>query len=59
MRPHKPVELKYIELPSGVLSHVYAIQLKDAKNWLQVYVDTYHGTLLESIFISRSNRPCD
>lgn len=58
MRPDKPVELKYIELPNGSLSQAYVIQLKDAKNCLQVFVDTRHGMLLGMIFISRSNRTC-
>jgi Zn-dependent metalloprotease len=43
LQPHKPVELKYIELPNGILSQVYVIQLKDSKNLLQVFVDTHHG----------------
>jgi Zn-dependent metalloprotease len=46
LQPNKPIELKYIELPNGVISHVYVVPLKNSKNWLRVFVDTNHGILL-------------
>jgi extracellular elastinolytic metalloproteinase len=57
LRPHKPVELKYIELPNGVLSQAYVIQLKDSRNWLEVFVDASHGNQDESN--QRSNCSCN
>ena len=54
----KPVELKYIELPNGMISQAYSIHLKDKTNWLHVFVDTQQGMYFYDL-IQRASCACN